>query len=153
MSKKKLLIYAHYYAPDVASTGQILQDQAEGMKDEFDVTVVCTVPSYTGTIEEKYKKKKFYKEKINGAKIIRVPVPEFTKSSKISRIKNLAAYYINARKVTRMIENQDYVFTISQPPILGGMLGVYGKKKLRTPYGNHPKFIYWLQCTLKTAES
>ena len=32
--KKKMLIYAHYYAPDVASTGQILQDQAEGMKDE-----------------------------------------------------------------------------------------------------------------------
>ena len=53
VSKKKLLIYAHYYAPDVASTGQILQDQAEGMKDEFHVTVICTVPSYTGTIDEK----------------------------------------------------------------------------------------------------
>ena len=53
--KKKLLIYAHYYAPDVASTGQILQDQAEGMKDEFDGTVICTVPSYGGTIEENYK--------------------------------------------------------------------------------------------------
>ena len=53
--KKKLLIYAHYYAPDVASTGQILQDQAEGMKDDFDVTVICTVPSYTGKIDEKYK--------------------------------------------------------------------------------------------------
>ena len=56
--KTKLLIYAHYYAPDVASTGQILQDQAEGMKDEFDVTVICTVPSYGGTIEEKYKEKR-----------------------------------------------------------------------------------------------
>ena len=49
--KKKILIYAHYYAPDAASTGQILQDMAEGMKDDFDVTVICTVPSYTGTIE------------------------------------------------------------------------------------------------------
>lgn len=129
MSKKKLLIYAHYYAPDVASTGQILQDQAEGMKDEFDVTVICTVPSYTGTIDEKYKANKFYREKINGVKVIRVPVPEFTKNNKFSRIKNLLAYYFNAQKVTRKLGRFDYVFTISQPPILGGMLGVYGKNK------------------------
>ena len=27
--KKKLLIYAHYYVPDVASTGQILKELAE----------------------------------------------------------------------------------------------------------------------------
>ena len=46
MAKKKLLIFAHYYAPDTASTGQILKDQAEGMLDEFDVTVICVVPSY-----------------------------------------------------------------------------------------------------------
>jgi len=106
VSKKKLLIYAHYYAPDVASTGQILQDQAEGMKDEFHVTVICTVPSYTGTIDEKYKEKKFYNEKINGVKIIRVSVPEFTKSSKKSRIKNLVTYYLNARKATKeKVEN------------------------------------------------
>ena len=145
MSKKRILIYAHYYAPDVASTGQILQDQAEGMKDEFDVTVICTVPSYTGIIDEKYKQKKLYKEKINGVRVIRVPVPEFSKSSKLSRIRNIVAYFLNACKATRIIENQDYVFTISQPPILGGMLGVYGKKKLRTGEGKQPKFIYCIQ--------
>ena len=137
--KKKLLIYAHYYAPDVASTGQILQDMAEGMNDEFDITVICTVPSYTGKISPKYKSEKIYKEKINGVKIIRVAVPEFTKNNKISRIKNLLAYYINARKVTRHFGNQDYVFTISQPPIMGGMLGVYGKNKLNA------KLIYCIQ--------
>ena len=62
--------------------------------------------------------------------IIRIPVPEFSKASKASRIKNLLAYYSGAKKATKMIDYQDYVFTISQPPILGGMLGVYGKKKL-----------------------
>lgn len=137
--KKKLLIYAHYYAPDVASTGQILQDMAEGMKTEFDVTVICTVPSYTGTIEEKYKEKKFYREEINGVKVFREPVPEFTKSSKKSRIKNLLAYFFGARKATKEVGPQDYVFTISQPPIMGGMLGVYGKKKLKA------KMIYCIQ--------
>ena len=137
--KKKILIYAHYYAPDVASTGQILQDMAEGMTEEFDVTVICTVPSYTGTIEEKYKEKKFYREEINGVKVLRVTVPEFTKSSKKSRIKNLLAYFLQARKATKEVGHQDYVFTISQPPIMGGMLGVYGKKKLKA------KLIYCIQ--------
>lgn len=145
MSKKKLLIYAHYYAPDVASTGQILQDQAEGMKDEFDVTVICTVPSYTGVIDAKYKEKRFYKEIINGVKVIRVPVPEYTKTSKVSRIKNLFIYYVNARKVTKKIGYQDYVFTISQPPIMGGMLGVYGKKNIKSKSRNYPKLIYCIQ--------
>ncbi|MBR1821922.1 MAG: glycosyltransferase WbuB, partial [Clostridia bacterium] len=115
--KKKLLIYAHYYAPDVASTGQILQDMAEGMTDEFDVTVICTVPSYTGVIAEKYKEKKFYQEEINGVKVLRVSVPEFQKNSKKSRIKNLLAYFLQARKATKAVGKQDYVFTISQPPI------------------------------------
>lgn len=32
-NKKKLLIYAHYYIPDTASTGQILRELAEGMLD------------------------------------------------------------------------------------------------------------------------
>ena len=39
MAKKKLLIYAHYYIPDTASTGQILRELAEGMLDKFDITV------------------------------------------------------------------------------------------------------------------
>ena len=62
--KRILLIYAHYYAPDVASTGQLLQDMAEGMINEYDVTVICTVPSYTGKISEEYREKKFYKEMV-----------------------------------------------------------------------------------------
>ena len=55
--KKKLLIYAHYFYPDVASTGQILTELTEGMRDTFDITVICVVPSYSGTVEEKYKTK------------------------------------------------------------------------------------------------
>ena len=52
LKKKNLLIYAHYYIPDTASTGQILRELAEGMLDEFNITVICVVPSYLGTIEK-----------------------------------------------------------------------------------------------------
>ena len=137
--KKKILIFAHYYAPDTASTGQILKDQAEGMLDEFDVTVICVVPSYGGTIEEKYKTRKYYFEELNGVKIIRVRVPEFTKSNKISRVKNIISYFFGALGACRKAHKQDYVFTISQPPILGGLLGVLGR------WQKHAKMIYCIQ--------
>lgn len=139
MKKKKLLIFAHYYHPDTASTGQILKDQAEGMLDEFDVTVICVVPSYSGTIEDKYKTQKYYFENINGVKVIRVRVPEFTKANKVSRIKNIVAYFFGALGASRKAGKQDYVFTISQPPILGGLLGVVVKWK------KHAKMIYCIQ--------
>ena len=85
--KKKLLVYAHYFYPDVASTGQILAELTEGMIDTFDITVICVVPSYSGVIEEKYKTKRIYIEDYKGIKLVRVRVPEFTKSNKVSRIK------------------------------------------------------------------
>ena len=139
MAKKKLLIYAHYYIPDTASTGQILRELAEGMLDKFDITVICVVPSYLGSIEDKYKTQKYYKEKINGVKILRIRVPEFTKISKKSRIKNIIAYFFGAMVATFKVGKMDYVFSISQPPILGGLLGVWGK------WMKHAKYIYNIQ--------
>lgn len=137
--KKKLLIYAHYYVPDTASTGQILRELAEGMLDIFDITVICVVPSYLGTIEEKYKNQKYYKEKINGVNVLRICVPEFSKASKKSRIKNVLGYFFGAMFATFKVGPQDYVFSISQPPILGGLIGVWGK------WMKQAKYIYNIQ--------
>lgn len=125
--KKKLLVYAHYFYPDVASTGQILTELCEGLKDKFDITVICVVPSYNGKVDAKYTEHKYYHENINGVKVIRVRVPEFSKGNKKSRIKNLLAYFFRAVYATFKVKKQDYIFTISQPPILGGVLGVIGK--------------------------
>ena len=44
-NKKNLLIYAHYYIPDTASTGQILRELAEGMLDKFNICLLYTSPS------------------------------------------------------------------------------------------------------------
>lgn len=126
--KKNLLIYAHYYYPDVASTGQILTELAEGLKDVFHTTVICTVPSYTGKIEQHYRKHKYYFENINGVNVLRIRVPEFRKNFTLSRICNILAYFFSAIAATFRVERQDYIFTISQPPILGGILGVIGKE-------------------------
>ena len=137
--KKNLLIYAHYYIPDTASTGQIVRELAEGMLDKFNITVICVVPSYLGTVDDKYKKKKYFREKINGVNVLRVRVPEFSKTNKVSRIKNILAYFFRAMVATFKVGKMDYVFSISQPPILGGFLGVWGK------WIKHAKYIYNIQ--------
>ena len=139
MEKKNLLIYAHYYIPDTASTGQILRELAEGMLDKFDITVICVVPSYLGTIEDKYKTQKYYKENIGGVNVLRIRVPEFSKINKKSRIKNIVSYFFGAMEATFKVGKMDYVFSISQPPILGGLLGVWGKLV------KHAKYIYNIQ--------
>lgn len=138
-NKKNLLIYAHYYIPDTASTGQILRELAEGMSDSFNITIICVVPSYLGTIEDKYKTQKYYEEEINGVKVLRIRVPEFSKTNKKSRIKNVVSYFMGAMGATFKVGKMDYVFSISQPPILGGLLGVWGK------WVKHAKFIYNIQ--------
>lgn len=139
MTRKKLLIYAHYYIPDTASTGQILRELAEGMLDKFDITVICVVPSYLGTIEGKYKTQKYYQETINGVNVLRIRVPEFNKTNKVSRVKNILTYFFGAMGATFKVGKQDYVFSISQPPILGGLIGVWGK------WVKHAKYIYNIQ--------
>lgn len=137
--KRRLLIYAHYYIPDAASTGQILRELAEGLLNQFDITVICVVPSYLGIVEEAYKKKKYYKERLGGVTVLRVRVPEFTKTKKYSRIRNILAYFFGAMSATFRVGKMDYVLAISQPPILGGLLGVWGKWIKRA------KFIYNIQ--------
>lgn len=139
LKKKNLLIYAHYYIPDAASTGQILRELAEGMLDRFDITVICVVPSYLGTVEVQYKTQKYYYEEINGVKVLRIRVPEFSKTNKLSRIRNIVAYFLGAMGATFKVDKMDYVLSISQPPILGGLLGVWGK------WVKHAKFIYNIQ--------
>lgn len=137
--KPNLLIYAHYYYPDVASTGQILQELAEGMLSWFHITIICTVPSYGGTISGSYTYKKYYSERVNGVNLIRVRVPNFDKARKISRVKNIMAYFFRAMWATWKTGDVDCVYAISQPPILGGLLGVWGK------WAKHAKFIYNIQ--------
>ena len=137
--KKNLLIYAHYYIPDTASTGQILRELAESMLDKFNITVICVVPSYLGTIEDKYKTKKYYEEEINGVKVLRIRVPEFSKTNKKSRVENIVSYFFGAMGATFKVGKMDYVFSISQPPILGGLLGVWGK------WMKHARYIYNIQ--------
>lgn len=125
--KKKLLMYTNYFYPEVATTGQILTELAEGLSKTFDVTVICEVPSYAMPLEDKYKTQKYYFEKYNGMSVVRVRVPEVDKQSKLSRVKYILTYFFNCIGATRKLGKFDLVFTVTQPPVLGGILGTIGK--------------------------
>ena len=143
--KKNLIIFAHYYVPDVAATAQILQELAEGLVKDFHVTIICTVPSYGGRINESYRKKHIYEDQINGIRVLRLSVPRFDKNNKLSRVRNIIAYFFRARAVTQACGTQDVVFALSQPPVLGGMLGRYAKRHLKDRRGQPPKLVYNIQ--------
>ena len=100
--------------------------------------------TFHGTIDvykrqDKYKTQKYYEEEINGVKVLRIRVPEFSKTNKKSRVKNIVSYFFGAMGATFKVGKMDYVFSISQPPILGGLLGVWGK------WMKHAKYIYNIQ--------
>lgn len=134
--KKKLLMYANYFYPEVATTGQILTELAERLSDTFDITVICEVPSYAQKLEDKYKVYRYYFEEYAGMKIIRVRVPEVNKQSKISRIVYILSYFFNSIGATFKVGKFDLVFAVTQPPILGGILGTIGKRL------THGKLMY-----------
>ena len=69
-------------------------------------------------------------------KVLRIRVPEFSKTNKKSRVKNIVSYFFGAMGATFRVGKMNYVFSISQPPILGGLLGVWGK------FVKHAKYIY-----------
>lgn len=132
--KKKILVYAHYFYPDVASTGQILTELCEGLEKDFEIVVICAVPSYSGTVDNKYKEKRLYFDEYRNIKVVRVRVCDFDKTNKVSRIKNILGYFFNAIIATFSVKDVDIVYSISQPPILGGILGHIGKILKRAKY-------------------
>lgn len=132
--KKKILVYAHYFYPDVASTGQILTELCEGLEKDFEIVVICAVPSYSGNVDNKYKEKRLYFDEYRNIKVVRVRVCDFDKTNKVSRIKNILGYFFNAIIATFSVKDVDIVYSISQPPILGGILGHIGKILKRAKY-------------------
>jgi len=120
-------MYTNYFYPEVATTGQILTELAEGLSQTFEVTVICEVPSYAMPLDERYKTHKYYFEDYKGINLVRVRVPEVNKQSKLSRVKYILSYFFNCIGATRKVGKFDLVFTVTQPPVLGGILGTIGK--------------------------
>lgn len=135
--KKKITFVINYFYPDLAATSQLLTELASNIQHDYDVTVIAAQPGYAG---EKNNSVNIYEEDFMDAiKVVRIKLPAVNKKSKISRIKYILSYFVLANIALLKEKKVDIIFTISQPPILGGLIGSIGKffKRSKHIYSIH----------------
>lgn len=85
--------------------------------------MIAAQPAYAGkTIDNS-----IVKDYLDDVEIIRIKLPDVDKNSIRSRLKYIATYFFSALKLIIHQKNVDIIYTISQPPILGGAIGTIGK--------------------------
>ncbi|WP_047390417.1 glycosyltransferase family 4 protein [Exiguobacterium sp. ZWU0009] len=124
---KKIVFVINYFHPDYASTGQLMTELCLHIKDDFEITVIAAQPGYSEDTYLGKPNKKIETEYWNGIKVIRVQVDQVNKRSKLSRIRYISRYFLLANIALLKEKNVDLIYTISQPPILGGLIGTIGK--------------------------
>ncbi|MCG7385011.1 glycosyltransferase family 4 protein [Paenibacillus sp. ACRRY] len=134
--KPKIVFVINYFYPDVVSTGQIMTELCLYLQNDFDITVIAAQGNTGGALE---KQGRFVLDHLEQIKIIKINLPEVNKEDKISRIKYISTYFIWATIALLKQKNVDLIYTISQPPVLGGVIGTIGKILKKT------KHIYNIQ--------
>jgi glycosyltransferase involved in cell wall biosynthesis len=124
MKNRKIIFVINYFYPDLASTGQLMTELCLDLQHDFDITVIAAQPGYAG--EEIKAKKIFEVDYLENIKVVRLRLPKVDKTSKLSRMKYIFSYFILAN-IALLKEKADIIYTISQPPILGGLIGTIGK--------------------------
>ena len=125
VKKKKIAFVINYFYPDFASTGQLMTELCLDLQNDFDITVIAAQPNYAG--EKVSSKKIFEEDRLENMKIVRIRLPEVDKTSKFSRMKYIFSYFTLANIALLKEKGVDIIYTISQPPVLGGLIGTIGK--------------------------
>lgn len=131
--RKKIVFVVNYFYPDVASTGQLLTDLCLELQHEFDITVIA-VQQEAEQLNGHGKRQWFVEDKLESIRIVRVKAPPVDKTNKLSRIKFVGAYFLMALAALMRLKKTDIIYTISSPPILGGLIGTIGKWLKRTKH-------------------
>ncbi|MBU8854007.1 glycosyltransferase family 4 protein [Bacillus sp. FJAT-26377] len=137
MKKKKIAFVINYFYPDFASTGQLLTELCLDLQDDFKITVIAAQPGYAG--ENNQTTKLFEEDYLENIKVVRIRLPKVDKTSKVSRMKYIFSYFMLANLALWKEKGVDAIYTISQPPVLGGLIGTIGKFLKRS------KHIYNIQ--------
>jgi glycosyltransferase involved in cell wall biosynthesis len=133
--KPKIVFVINYFYPDVVSTGQIMTELCLYLQKDFDITVIAAQVEW----ENQERQGRFIFDQLEEIQIIKIKLPEVNKENKLSRLKYISAYFVWATVALLKQRNVDLIYTISQPPVLGGVIGTIGKLLKRT------KHIYNIQ--------
>ncbi|MDZ5784218.1 glycosyltransferase family 4 protein [Marinococcus luteus] len=133
---KNIVFVVNYFSPDVASLGQLMGDLCVDLQKDFNITVITSHPHYADDLQQALPDRLEW----NGSvKVIRMKLPKVNKQSKVSRITYMAAYFFKALRMLVKETEVDVIYTVSQPPILGGLIGTIGKRMKKA------KHIYNIQ--------
>ncbi|MGE6369817.1 glycosyltransferase family 4 protein [Planococcus kocurii] len=137
LRKKKITFVINYFYPDLAATSQLMTELTGYLQKDFTITVIAAQPGYAG---ENHQSKKLFEEGyVETIKVVRIKLPEVNKNSKVSRLKYISSYFFLANIALLKEKGTDVIFTISQPPVLGGLIGTIGKllKRSKHVYSIH----------------
>ena len=123
--KKHIVFVINYFYPDLASTGQLMTELCLQLQHDYKITVIAAQPGYAGEVTKK--KKIFEYSHLESVGVTRIKLPIVNKNSKLSRLKYILTYFTMANIALLKMKNVDIVYTISQPPILGGLIGTIHK--------------------------
>lgn len=129
---KVLVLHQHYW-PEIAPTGQLLQDICEDLVTKgHEVSVVCGQPSYR--IIDGIPKRAAASEVLGGVRVRRVYsyVPE--KRSVARRLVHYGSYFVSSLSAALATERPDVVMVMSTPPLLLGISGVVLDLLRRVPF-------------------
>lgn len=122
--KKDIVFVANYFHPDYASTGQLLTELCLELQHDFNVTVIAVQPEQEAAGR---RKKLFEPDRLNNIRILRLRTPLVDKRNKWSRLRFILVYFVLAVAALLRIGKVDVIYTISSPPIVGGLIGAIGK--------------------------
>ncbi len=145
MDAKKILVINQYYAPDVASSGQLLAELCEGLAQHgHAVRVICGQPSYQEDSEDAP-----VEEITSDVKVRRVNLGGLKGRTRLSNriwgyIRFLWLALITSRRAVKE-ERPDLIITLSNPPLVG-MIGVFLSVRYKIPflyvlYDIHPDIV------------
>ncbi len=121
---KKLVFVINYFYPDVASTGQLMTELCRELQRDYHITVIAADSGG----ELGAGAPRFREERLEQIRIVRLRLAEPNKRSKWSRLRYIAGYFVFALAALLRERNVDLIFTISTPPVLGGLIGAIGKR-------------------------
>ncbi|SCW52151.1 Glycosyltransferase involved in cell wall bisynthesis [Paenibacillus tianmuensis] len=123
--KKKIVFVINYFYPDYASTGQLMTSLCLHLQNDFEITVIAAQPGYAG--QKSSQEKLFMTDRLENIRIVRIRLPRLDKSDKWNRVRYILSYFVLAVWAMIREKNTDIVYTISSPPVLGGLIGTLGK--------------------------
>ncbi|MEO1029278.1 MAG: glycosyltransferase, partial [Pseudomonadota bacterium] len=134
-SSKRVFFVNRFYYPDFSATAQILTDVAEGLADHgWEVHIVTSRRTYDGDAPG-FKPT----EEINGVTVHRVYTASFGGKGILSRVLIYLSFYLcSVLSVLKHVRKGDVVVSKTDPPILGGPIGLMAKLK-------GAKRVNWLQ--------